>query len=236
MNAPEEKAPETRASPPPESGAPALPPLPPPNGRDAVTLLLGALILLCGVAIGAGGTYIWLSHRQPRRRPFPPTPAGQITAEIGERYGLNASQKKKLSEVIERHLKSLHEVRRQTEQAVTKVHTKMREDMARILNPEQFAQWTKELDARRRRFFRFGGPRSGHGGPGRGRGWPGSRMRGMRRPNFMGRRGGGGKPPTSPKPPPPPGAEPTMQPPGTAPGAEAPATAPRPKPVPQPPK
>lgn len=191
MSDPETDTPTASEPTTPKPAGEPLPPLPPPTARDGVTLLLGALILLCGVAIGAGGTYLWLSRRSPGRRPNPRMMAGNIAEHIGEQYGLDADQKKKLSEAFEKRLKVLGDIRRKTEQEVAKVHAGLRKDMERILTPEQLKQWSQDFEAKRRRFFRFGGPPGWGGRPGHGPGRRGGRRHGPRRPSFMPRPNGG---------------------------------------------
>lgn len=148
----------------------AAAPLPPPDGRAWLALALGAIILICGMAIGVGATVLW--RRGEWRRPGPRVGAfpAHMVEHLRERYGLTEEQTRKARELFERSLKALHGVRRRMLPLIKAEHEKLRKEMRTILTPEQYERWSKDFGERQRRWFRSGS------GPGRGR------FRGRRRP------------------------------------------------------
>ena len=142
-------------------------------GLNRAALLLGAVILLSGIAIGTGGT--WLLRPRGRRPGPPPAVGAEIAARIAERCDLSDEQAEQVAGIIDRRLDELHAIGDEMATRVAVVHDALRDDMKQILTAEQFETWNTEFDRVRSRLQRF---RSRHHKPGRPRGrrpWRGRR-------------------------------------------------------------
>ena len=178
-------------------------------------MLLGVLILACGVVIGAGGTLLRLRDRIVP--PSKPTDSqefvGKMVADSKEWLSLTPEQEVKVKAAYERLFSDMEAVRSQ----FRKLGEKHSEEMRQILTPEQFEKWKKRTEEWMRRGRGPGPgdrPQEGRGRQGRedGRGRQG-------RPDGRGPEGPGPFGPDAERQGPPPGAPPF---PGPPPAGEAP--------------
>ena len=173
----------------------------PPSGKKHLSyrrkqmylqMIVGAIILSCGIVIGSGMTLLRLKDRMMMRGPRPPLMA--IVEDIQTRYDLTPEQVEKVEEILGRRRETMHN---QFEELRTKMEAEFQglsAEMKEVLTAEQYERWENDFQSRRRGPGKFGpgGPRPGRRGPGR----PGS-----------GRLGGRGRPeserfrPTRPEPP-----------------------------------
>ncbi|MFW6157730.1 MAG: hypothetical protein ACOC8E_00060 [Planctomycetota bacterium] len=126
------------------------------------TLLLGAVILLSGMALGVGGVLLF----GPRREPAGPPPQGaaaRIAARIADRCDLSDQQAADVRAAVERRLDELRAVGRDTAGRVDQIHQALCTDMKRILTSDQFEKWDASFDRVRRRVKQFHRPRDRHG-------------------------------------------------------------------------
>ncbi len=145
----------------------------------------GMAILVCGIVIGSGATFLRLKDRIIRdRRP----PLGAVVEDIRTRYGLTEEQTKQAEEILGKGRETMRalfeEFRQKTEAEFQQLSMAMKE----ILSPEQYERWENDFKARR-------GPGPGRFGPGKpgpgrfgprrpGPGGPESRRFGRDRPRF----------------------------------------------------
>ncbi|MHC4230034.1 MAG: hypothetical protein ACYSW0_21565 [Planctomycetota bacterium] len=129
-------------------------------------VIAGMAILLCGIVIGSGATFLRLKHRIIRdRRP----PLRDVVVDMRTRYDLTEEQTKQAEEILGKRREIMRtlfeEFRQKTEAEFQQLSTAMKE----ILSPEQYERWENDFKARRG----TGPGRFGPGKPGPGRHGPG---------------------------------------------------------------
>ncbi len=138
-------------------------------------IVVGIIILSCGIVIGSGATLLRLKDRITPPRPRPPLPA--IVEDIQSRYDLTPEQTEKVEEILGKGRETMRTLFEESRQKIEAEFQKISLEMKEILSPEQYEQWENDFKSRRRGPGRFGppgGPRSGPrrfgpGGPERGR-------------------------------------------------------------------
>lgn len=156
---------------------PVLPATALPRRQTALTMLLGAVILLGGIAMGLGAAMLWLKPNGPPPHIRRDRSAAALAAEIAETCDLTDQQSEKVRQIVAKRLDALRDIRQDMSQQVLAQHAKLRQEMKDVLTPEQFERWSKRLDRvqerwrlrrDRRRGGRFGpGKRGGRRGGGR---------------------------------------------------------------------
>jgi len=141
-------------------------------------IIVGLVILFCGLVIGAGGALMQMKDRVVPVGPRPPLDA--IVGDIQARYDLTPEQTKKVEEVFGVQRKAMQTLFDQFGQKVDAEFQKLNVEMKDILSPEQYARWEQDFRNRRER----GPGRHGPGRPGSGR--PGPRRPGPGRPGLGG--------------------------------------------------
>lgn len=164
--------------------------LPPPSPSPWRQLVLGLVILVSGIAIGASGALVlgkrmWVPPRDPMPR--------ELMPRMTERLNLTPQQQKQIGQIVKRRLEAVGEIRAEMRPRIGEQMQLMQSEVAEVLDAQQKAEW--------RRWFRevqrarpgpppgwprggpeggqrgrdgFRGPRpGGPGGPGEGRDRPG---------------------------------------------------------------
>ena len=162
----------------------ALPSVPPAGkkrlsrrGRQIFAqVVVGLIILICGIIIGSGATVLRLKGRVVMP-PGPRPPTREVVDDMAARYNLTPEQVKKVETTFEKRretVQSIFEEFRSKSEAEFKT---LSADIKKILTPEQYARWEQDFQRRRRPGPWERGPgRPGEGGPGRrGPGGPGDR-------------------------------------------------------------
>ena len=155
------------------------------RGRQiCLQIVVGMIILICGIIIGSGAAVLRLKDEMVMRRgPFPPTRA--IVEDMAHRYDLTAEQTERVEAAFKKRRESLQtlfeEFRRKSEAEFQTLSAEIK----KILTPEQYARWEQDFKRRRhpgppwergpsrpgerrRPGPRGPGGRFGEGGPGRG--------------------------------------------------------------------
>jgi len=150
----------------PQPEAPQPSPLPPRRSSTALLLAVGLAIVISGALIGAAATVLVLHGRIA-----PPPMAGARTAEIitsdlRDRFGLTDAQAKTVQEIMAKRLEGIEKIRQEAQEKVRAQHDQLRDEMKKVLTPEQFNRWREQLDALRPpQFGPQGSPGGGPGGP-----------------------------------------------------------------------
>lgn len=130
------EAPETE----PEKVDDSLPPARPLPWRQ---LVLGLVILLCGIAIGAGGALILgreaLVHTIRGRDPNP----HELTGRMGERLNLTAEQRKRVEAIVSERMGAVREIREESRPRIGEQMQLMQKEVAEVLSDEQKAEWRR---------------------------------------------------------------------------------------------
>lgn len=128
-------------------------------------IVVGLVILFCGLVIGAGGALMQMKDRVVPAGPRPPLDA--IVDDIKARYDLTPEQTEKVEEVFGTQRKTMQTLFDQFGQKIDAEFQKLNTEMKKILSPEQYARWEHDFKSRRRGPGRHG-PGPGPGGrPGR---------------------------------------------------------------------
>ena len=114
--------------------------------RSWVLMILGAAMLLSGVALGVGGAMLWLRGDGGRARLGQlDRPAARIAAEIAGTCDLSKRQTRQVREIIARRLEVLREIRQEMVDAVLAEHETLRGEMKEVLDDRQFRRWSRRL-------------------------------------------------------------------------------------------
>ena len=163
----------------------------PPSGKKRMLhrkkqiylqIIVGIIILSCGIVIGSGMTFLRMKDRIMMRGPRPPLMA--IVEDIQTRYNLTPEQVEKVEEILGRRRETMHT---QFEELRTKMEVEFQglsAEMKEVLTPEQYERWENDFKSRRRGPGKFGpgGPRPGPRRPESGRFGRGRREGGRYRP------------------------------------------------------
>lgn len=126
-----------------QSVGPVAPPM--RHRRWWRTILLGSLILVCGIVIGVGGTILAGRHIMMRFMHHPENLPGRITARIQRTLRLSEDQTQKVGVIVARHAKVIQKLRQEIHPRVTEQLDQLREEVAAELNPRQQAEWRKRF-------------------------------------------------------------------------------------------
>jgi len=150
-----------------------------------LTTLLSAAILISGVGVGFGSAMAYLSGSKdvtdPEEEPKPPTKVAiTFTKGLADKYGLDQQQSGQLKDIMAKHFKAMHEIRKKAMEEMVAIHREISDDMRGVMTPDQFERWEKHNEeARKRSRFRHhrwrrGPHRGDREGRGKhsGRGWP----------------------------------------------------------------
>ena len=118
---------------------------PPRRRRTGLVLLLGAVILLSGIALGAGGAMLWLKPPEPRSRGPGRHSADEIAACVAEQCGLDEEQTATIREVMARRLERLRAIHDDTAERILAEHDSLRQEMKAALTAEQFERWDEHF-------------------------------------------------------------------------------------------
>jgi len=144
----------------------------PPRRRTWLTILLAAMILISGIAIGLGGAMAWLRDRTPLPESSADVAATEIATDIAAKYDLDEKQTLRVKEIMAARLTALRAIRQEMFEKVAAEHEKLRSEMKDALSGEQFRRWDARFEAlqKRRRFYRPGRAGRPLGRPGGGEG------------------------------------------------------------------
>jgi Spy/CpxP family protein refolding chaperone len=144
-----------------ENGPRETPPA--PAGRRAWrrSLVLGTVILLCGMAIGSVITAVVVEPRPVHGMRRSDRLPERIVQEMQEKYNLTDEQKRQLLAIFEEHGKKLSDIRAEVQPRVDAEHEALRRGVEAVLKPEQAEQWRKEFEQMRRPWRPHGGESPG---------------------------------------------------------------------------
>lgn len=145
------------------------------NRRKQICLqvIVGMVILFCGIVIGSGAVLLHLKDRMMMPGPRPPLNA--VVEDIQARYDLTQEQAKQVEDVFGRRRETLQAMFEESGRKMEAEFQKLDAEMKKILSPEQYEDWDQDFRTRR-----------GHGPWGRGPGRPGERGTGPRGPGERG--------------------------------------------------
>ncbi len=117
-----------------------------PKKRRWRSLFLGILILLFGIAIGAGGTVVIMKRLILHAIHHPEEAPQRMTDRVRSRLDLSEDQVVKVKAILTERQKEIQALRRQIQPQVENELQKAKEDVAAILRPDQAAKWRERFD------------------------------------------------------------------------------------------
>ena len=144
------------------------------------SILLGVVILMAGIAIGASLTVMRLSKPQDRYGQEPEIFAEQMLRQLGRELNLTPHQRSQLDPILRRHHETLSDIRAAVRPRIVTQLEQLNADIDAVLTREQADIWQQKISRLEEQFPTFRGrgrgPGSGSGsGPGSGMGpGPGS--------------------------------------------------------------
>jgi hypothetical protein len=165
-----------------KSGHPATPRHHPtvPRRQIVAQIVVSAVILVSGIAIGSGGTILALRDRIVPV--FRTTSSGGAVDDPNKEvdrwthgaarrfqddYELTDQQTQQVQEVLAQGFATTQELWKEFHKAEQAQHAKFAQAMQKILTPEQFTKWREDFEqmTKHMRQMRPFGPRRGRGGP-----------------------------------------------------------------------
>ena len=119
--------------------------------KMVIKLICGVVILISGIAIGAGATIMLVKHRviwisKPHKD------ANDITKMISEKYGLTTQQTQQVKQIINKTFQKRKQYDLEEDQRHEADAQKVIAEMNSVLTPQQFERWNKDFQAMREKF------------------------------------------------------------------------------------
>jgi hypothetical protein len=141
--------------------------------RPLKPVLLSLLILVSGILIGSGLTFISMQRNIPKNpEPGPEYFSERMMRHMVHELQLTAEQEEQLEPIIKKHFESMNQIRIEARPKISEEIKQMNEAMLMILTEPQKKMWEDRVQR-----MREVSPRDGREGFGPGRG-PGQRFRG----------------------------------------------------------
>ncbi len=166
----------------------------PPSGKKRMShrrkqiylqIIVGIIILSCGIVIGSGAAVLHLKDRMIMRGPRPSL--NSIVEDIRARYNLTEEQTAQAEDILRKRQDTMHTLFGEFREKMEAEFQELSLEMKEVLSPEQYERWERDFTTRRGPGPWGPGPgRSGQRGPGRrgsGRRGPGPRGPGFPEPN-----------------------------------------------------
>lgn len=117
-------------------------------------ILLGFVILACGIAIGGTTAAVVLDRDDdPGARRSGVHGPDRIVQKMREEYGLTDDQTERLKTVFREHWERLSAIRAEVQPRVDAEYEEMKREVEAVLTPEQAREWRQEFE-RKQRFWR----------------------------------------------------------------------------------
>ncbi len=126
------------------------------------SLLLGLIILFCGMLIGAGITVIILQKVVLYAIHHPEEIPNRLTERLRNKLGLTDEQTKNVKAILIERQKAFMALRRATRPKMERELEQLREDVAAILDKNQARKWRKRFDTLRRQWMPPQPPKDDH--------------------------------------------------------------------------
>lgn len=140
------------------------PQLPKPP-KTWMTLLIGGLLIVSGMVMGAGGTILLVKDRVGEHRSDHGPAPDHLMRRIAEDLELTETQHDQIYSIVETHQKEMEVIRQSMKDEVDVCFDTLKTDIEAVLTPEQLTIWEERIKKFRKRGPR--GPGREHHGPGR---------------------------------------------------------------------
>ena len=109
--------------------------------RRWVSLVLAAVIFLCGCVVGGGGTVLLLRKHLLHAVKHPEEAPARITRGLRRHLGLSDSQATEVEAVLRKHQGALQAIRADAQPQVETVLAEAEKDVAEVLDESQRERW-----------------------------------------------------------------------------------------------
>ena len=123
------------------------------------SLLLGLVILICGIVIGVVSTAIFLHPSSDHGRRGDHLPQS-IAERMQTKYGLTDDQRQRLQTIFDEHIKKLSAIRTEIQPRMDAEQEALRQSVEPVLTPDQAKRWREEYEKMRKQWHQRDG-----GGP-----------------------------------------------------------------------
>jgi hypothetical protein len=134
----------------------------PRKRRPWRSILLGLIILFCGILIGAGITVILLQRVVLYAIHHPEEIPNRLTERLRNKLSLTDDQTKKVKAILTERQKAFTELRRAKRPKVERELKSLREEVAAVLDKDQARKWSKRFDRLRRQWLPPPPPEENH--------------------------------------------------------------------------
>lgn len=117
--------------------------------RYVKAILLLLLAVLAGVAIGVGGTLLFIRGKFHRRPPQADAVAEMVVSRMRESVALNPEEERRLTVIVGERMQEVDAMRRTSFDNFRGIMERLTEQIAEVLGPERAAKW--EVD--KEKFF-----------------------------------------------------------------------------------
>jgi len=130
-----------------------------------LSIILGSLILLCGIAIGSSVVIlrfkdrIWPGPRVIHTRRSPEI----IATRMQRRLELTDEQTEKVEALLHKHFEGIQAVHKDARKKIEAEHKQLRAGMKKVLTAEQFERWDSRFKRMKARSWRDKGPERSRG-------------------------------------------------------------------------
>lgn len=120
--------------------------LPQPRKRDVIPFVLAAVILLCGVVIGMGGTILFLRYQALNIIQHPEELPDRITNLVQNHYSLDKAQTEEVRVILNEHLRELEKLRQDTRPIIDTHLDAVRDKIAVVMGEERGEDWRRDFE------------------------------------------------------------------------------------------
>lgn len=117
--------------------------------RYVKAILLLLLAVLAGVAIGVGGTLLFIRDKFHRRPPKADAVAQMVVGRMRESVTMNPDEERRLTAIVDERMREVDAMRRSSFDSFRDIMERMNEQITEVLGPERTAKW--EVD--KEKFF-----------------------------------------------------------------------------------
>lgn len=119
------------------------------------SILLGLVILLCGMVIGAGVALVCVQKIVVHAIHNPQETPGRIAERMKSKLKLTDEQTRQVKAILSERQKALHALRREWQPRVVQELDKTKEEVTKVLTPEQARAFRDRFDFLKKRWLPF---------------------------------------------------------------------------------
>ncbi|NOZ20045.1 MAG: hypothetical protein GXP25_03045 [Planctomycetes bacterium] len=121
--------------------------------RTVLMVLLGGVILLSGIVIGSGLTLLWLQNKLLYMLHHPEDAPNAIALRLQSKLDLTDEQTKQVEAILRERQKHSQALRREVQPRVEEQLAKARDEVAKVLTPEQAKRWHAYFDSMQKKWL-----------------------------------------------------------------------------------